>query len=278
MITFSFDPIFLRLGSFQLGWHGVFTAIAVGAAVWLGLRLARKAGVNSPELGELALWAVIGGIVGARLFHVFDHLSYFAQHPLQVFQVWEGGIAVYGAFIGGIAGGLVVALRNHLPVRVPLDAATPAMLLGQMIGRLGCLSNGDAWGRPTGGSWGIVYTNANDLLPSSLLGVPTHPYPLYEIVAVGFLLGALWLVRGRLQTPGLFFAAGAIGYAAIRFGLTYFRQETTLFWGLQEAQVIALITGLAAMAFLVLNATRHAATKPAVARSGARRRTSSKVR
>src|SRR5689334_22441140 len=125
------------------------------------------------------------------------------------------------------------------------------MLIGQMIGRLGCLSNGDAWGAPCTGGPGIciVYTDPRDLLPADLLGVPTHAYPLYEIVACGLLLLGLWLARHRLALapPGTTFLVAALGYSVIRFLLTFFRQETILFWGLQEAQVVALITAAAAL-------------------------------
>jgi phosphatidylglycerol:prolipoprotein diacylglycerol transferase len=83
--------------------------------------------------------------------------------------------------------------------------------------------------------------------------VPTHPYPLYEALCEVVLLGLLWLGRDSLaRVPGLRFLTGAVGYAAIRFGLTYFREETIIVWGLQEAQVIALVTGLLALALLVV--------------------------
>ena len=98
----------------------------------------------------------------------------------------------------------------------------------------------------------IRYTNQNDLLPADLKGVPTYAYPAYEAACDLALVLVLWVFRDRLRTrPGLTFLLGAIGYAAIRFGLTYFRQETVIAWGLQEAQVIAVVTGFAAMLTLV---------------------------
>ena len=98
----------------------------------------------------------------------------------------------------------------------------------------------------------ITYTHPNDLLPADLKGVPTYAYPAYEILAEMVLLGAMWLFRKRLQQkPGLTFLVGAVGYAVIRFGLTYLRQETVIAFGLQEAQVIALVSGVVALAVLV---------------------------
>lgn len=256
-MTFSFDPTFFHFGAAEIGWHGLFTALAVFAGVWLGVRGVKALGVRSDALGSVAGWAIAGGIVGARLFHVLDHLSYFSQRPVEVFAVWEGGIAVYGAFIGGTLSGALAARSHGLPVWKVLDGTAPAVLVSQMIGRLGCLSNGDAWGEPTGGDWGIVYTDPNALLPSSLLGVPTHPYPLYEMIATTVLLGVMWASRRKLRSPGDMFLAAAMGYAVIRFSLTFFRQEAVLFWGLQEAQVVAIATGAVAVGVAIYNRRRQ---------------------
>jgi phosphatidylglycerol---prolipoprotein diacylglyceryl transferase len=268
-VTFAFDPILLRLGPFEIGWHGIFTALAVGIALWIGLRGAERLGVLSERIGPVATWAVVGGVIGARLFHVADHLGYYWAHPLQALAVWEGGIAIYGAFIGGTLAGWLAARGKGLPVPQLLDVAAPAMLIGQAIGRLGCLSNGDAWGAPTHADFGIVYAHPNDLLPPALLGVPTHPYPAYEIVADLALVGLLWLVARRrlLRRDGDLFLIAMIGYAAIRFLLTFFRQETIVAAGLQEAQLVALATMLVACVLLAIRsagiwheAARDAAT------------------
>lgn len=255
-LTFSFDPIIAQLGPFQLGWHGLFTALALGVALWLAGYLGVRRGLSQDSIYAVGGWGVVGGIIGARLFHVADHLSFYVQNPLLIPQVWEGGIAVYGAFIGGLVGGFIAAWRMRLDPGPLLDIAAPAMLVGQAIGRLGCLSNGDAWGAPVTKQCplclAIIYTHPNALLPAELKGVPTYAYPAYEILAALVLLGILWFFRDRLQPlPGATFLVGAIGYAVIRFTLTYLRQETVLVWGFQEAQVIALITGAAAFVVIV---------------------------
>jgi phosphatidylglycerol:prolipoprotein diacylglycerol transferase len=255
-VTFAFDPIIAQLGPFQLGWHGIFTAVAVAVALWFAGYLGARRNISSDTIYNVAGWGVVGGIIGARLFHVADHLSFYAANPLLIPQVWEGGIAVYGAFIGGLIGGGLAAWRARLDPWPLLDIAAPAMLVGQAIGRLGCLSNGDAWGAPaTPGCpvcLAIRYTNPNDLLPADLRGVATYAYPAYEIVAELVLLAILWLLRDRFRArPGLAFLVAAMGYALIRFGLTFLRQETIVAWGLQEAQVIALVTGVLALGVLV---------------------------
>jgi phosphatidylglycerol:prolipoprotein diacylglycerol transferase len=245
VVTFAFDPLIAQLGALQLGWHGLFTALAVGVAVWLAMRLAELRQLPTDRIADVAMWGVVGGIIGARLFHVLDHLDYFAQNPLEVFAVWQGGIAVYGAFVGGVVAGWLAARRYGLPKWRLLDLAAPAMLIGQVIGRIGCLSNGDAWGAPCEGwRYGlcIAYVHPNALLPEELHGVPTHAYPAYEIGATLVVLFLMWRFRHRLAAPGSQFVVAVLGYAVIRFTLTYFRQENVLVAGLQEAQLTALVT------------------------------------
>jgi len=259
-IDIGFDPIIARFGSFELGWHGIFTALAVLVAVWFALYLAARRGISTDLVANIATWGVVGGIVGARVFHVLDHLPTYLNDPLSILAVWEGGIAVYGAFIGGLLVGGFVAWHAKANIWALLDIAAPAMLVGQAIGRLGCLSNGDAWGANATGCTlcvAIRYTNPNDLLPADLLGVPTYAYPLYEIAATLLLLFGLWLFREWFRVrQGLTFLVAALGYAAIRFGLSYLRQETVVALGLQEAQVIALLTAALAAVVLVWHVRR----------------------
>jgi phosphatidylglycerol:prolipoprotein diacylglycerol transferase len=259
--TFAFDPIIAQIGPFQLGWPGLFTALAVAAGLWLAGRLAEQRGFSRDVVFGIGGWGVVGGLIGARLFHVADHLQFYLENPLLIPAIWEGGIAVYGAFIGGLVGGGLAARRARLNPWPLLDIAAPCMLVGQAIGRLGCLSNGDAWGANATGCavcLAIRYTNQNDLLPADLKGVPTYAYPLYEIAAEVLLLAVLWLFRDRLRArPGLTFLVMAAGYAVIRFGLSYYRQETIVALGLQEAQVIAVVTGVVALGVLVWRSSRR---------------------
>ena len=254
-IDIGVDPIIARLGGFELGWHGIFTAVAVLAGVWLALHLAARRGISTDLVASIATWSVVGGIVGARVFHVLDHLPTYLQDPLSALAVWQGGIAVYGAFIGGLVAGGIAAWRARADVWRLLDIAAPAMLAGQAIGRLGCLSNGDAWGANASGCrfcLAVRYTNQDDLLPHDLLGVPTYAYPLYEIGAELVLLFGLWLFRDRLRArPGMTFLVASIGYGAIRFVLSFLRQETIVVIGLQEAQLVAVVTTAIAALILV---------------------------
>ena len=264
LIQITIDPIIAQIGPFQLGWHGVFSMLALVAGVWIGLWHAKLLGIDVDTMVSGLGWVTLGAVVGARLFHVLDHIPYYAQHPLEIVAVWQGGIAVYGGFVGGVLTGAVAAWRLGLPVWTCLDAAAPAMLVGQAIGRIGCLINGDAWGAPTGCPCGVVYWHEHALLPAELLGVPTHPYALYEIIGVAALLGLLWAMRTRFDRPGTMFLVTTIGYGAIRFTLSFVRQETVIVFGLQEAQLVALVTAAIAVVIMSARMVRSRAAAPAV--------------
>jgi phosphatidylglycerol---prolipoprotein diacylglyceryl transferase len=262
LIHVTIDPLIAQLGPFQLGWHGIFSTLALVVGVWVGLWRAAQLELPIDPLMTGIGWAVAGGVVGARLFHVLDHLPYYSERPLEAFAIWQGGIAVYGGFVGGVLAGAVAARLLGVPVWPALDAGALGMLVGQAVGRIGCTINGDAWGGPTDCPCGIVYWHQHALLPSELLGVPTHPYPLYEIAGVAIVLALVWLAVRRGSRPGTTFLLATIGYALLRFTLTFVRQEPIVFLGLQEAQVVALLTGGIALAIL---ASRRLGARPATA-------------
>ena len=257
-----------HFGPLMLRWYGVLFASGIIAGVWLGLREGRRKGLDIDSVQSLAMWAVAGGLVGARLFHVIDHWHTYTSDPLRAFDISQGGLAVYGGLFGGVTSGLVYALRNGLPVWRLGDAAAPAMLLGQAIGRLACIPNGDALGSRTNVPWAFVYTNPRSMVPEDLLGVPTQPYVAYEILLDLALLALVWRLRKVFRRDGLLFLTYAGAYSLGRFLLTYLRTERIWFWGLQEAQVIAILTLAVAVPLLAWR-LRSGGLPPATTRQAA---------
>jgi phosphatidylglycerol:prolipoprotein diacylglycerol transferase len=240
-ITIGMDPVVFHAGPFMLSWYNLFFMLAVLAGGWLGLREARRKGIDTEKMQALVVWGLLGGIVGARLFHVVDRWDLYAGEPVRALYVWEGGLAVYGGLIGGVLAGLIYARLNGLPLWRTADAAAPGLILGQGLGRLACIPNGDALGAPTDVPWAFIYTNPATMVPPELLGTPLHPYPVYELVFDLALLGTLWKLRSTFETDGPLFLTYVGVYAVGRFLLTFFRTEQVWFLGLQEAQVVALV-------------------------------------
>ena len=244
MLTVDLDPVLVHLGPLALSWYGLAIAGAVAAAVWLAFREAARKGLPTEPLGDLAVWIIVGGFVGARLLHVIDRWDFYSQNPALIPAVWNGGLAILGAVLGGTLAGVIGAWRLGLPVRRLSDAIAPGLVLGQAIGRFGCLTTGDSVGPPTEGTWGIVYTNPHALVPQ--LGVPYQPTFLYEQLGDVLIFAILWLLRKRLRGDGQVFALYLGLYATLKFALTFLRTETIWFAGLQEAQLLAIVAfGLA---------------------------------
>lgn len=240
-LTIDIDPVIVQLGGFALRWYSLTFAAGVALATLLTIREARTRGLDSSKVGNVVLWGVAGGLVGARLFHVVDRLSYYLDNPHQILMVNQGGMAILGGLVTGGLVAVITARRECLPVLRLADASAIGLVAGQMVGRLGCLINGDAYGGPTSMPWGLVYVNPGAMIPDSLRGIPTHPYPVYEILWNLGLVGLLLVLRRRSLPGGLLFLTYVAGYSLARFSLTFVRQESSVLWGLQQAQVIALI-------------------------------------
>ncbi|MHB1133939.1 MAG: prolipoprotein diacylglyceryl transferase [Chloroflexota bacterium] len=251
-IVINIDPVAFTLGGLAVRWYGLAIVAAILAGFSLALSEARRRGLNEDAVANLGLAALVCAIVGARLAHVVDHLGYYLSAPLSILALNEGGLSIFGGVLGGLFAAVVFASRARLPLWRVLDVAAPGLILGQIIGRLGCIVNGDAQGLPADLPWAFTYIHPDALAPE--LGLPGHPYPVYEMLWNLAGLALLWSLRTRLRTPGALFLVYAAYYSLGRFFLSFVRQETQAFWGLQQAQVIALaslvLAGLAALYLL----------------------------
>lgn len=243
-IVIDIDPIIFSGGPITLRWYGLIISLALVVGVALAVREAGRRGIVEDDVMYVVLWAVPFALVGARLFHVIDAWRYYANYPLQILAVQEGGLAIYGGLVGGLAGGLVAVHRRGLPLWRLLDVAAPSMILGQAIGRIGCFINGDHQGPPTSLPWATSYVYPGNLAPDSQ---PRHPAQLYEMLYDLALLGLLLLLRRRLRREGLLFTMYVALYAFGRFWISALREDAPFLMGLKEAQVISVAAFLLAI-------------------------------
>jgi len=257
-MVMSIDPVLVQVGSIAIRWYGLTIATGIALGILFALREARRLGISEDATYSVALVGIIGALIGARLFHVADRIDFYLQNPAAVLAFQQGGLAIWGGVIGGIAAGAVYCRFSGLSVPILADVAAPGILVGQIVGRLGCLINGDAYGAKADLPWSIMYVHQDALIPD--LGEPTHPYPLYEMAWNLVLLGFVWRLRLFGLRDGTVFLTYIVLYSLGRVLLTFVRQETVLIAGLQQAQVLGLGVILAAAPFLVrrLRAAAHA--------------------
>src|SRR3990170_8985505 len=143
-IEIGIDPEIGRLGGLLFTWHGVFTAIGIAVGVWVAVQFANRAGFIEDVSYTIALIVVPAGIVGARALYVIENHDLFGgSNWSDIFAINEGGISIYGALIGGVIGGVAYGLLQRLPIGAGLDAAAFGAILGQGIGRIGDVINGE---------------------------------------------------------------------------------------------------------------------------------------
>ncbi|MDO8491294.1 MAG: prolipoprotein diacylglyceryl transferase [Dehalococcoidia bacterium] len=241
MIDIGMDPNIATIGGLVLSWHGLMTALAVVIAVYFAARLAKSHNLTADNVYSVAFWAVPGGIVGARLFPVLENLPYYTANPAKMFAVWEGGVSLYGAIIGGTIVGIVAARLQHISVPRLLDVSAPALILAQAIGRIGCTINGDAWGTPTSLPWGFVYTHPN-AATTTILFDARHPAPVYEIFWDVLVLGMIWVYRKKPRPQGAIFLFYFSLYSVGRFAISWVRGEEAILGPFHQAHIISLIS------------------------------------
>jgi phosphatidylglycerol---prolipoprotein diacylglyceryl transferase len=253
-IEIGMDPVIFEVAGLEFRWYSLAIMVGILIGVWFSSREFHRKGLDETNFGNIAIIAVASGILGARLFHIFDRLDHYLSNPAQMLNFQSGGLAIYGAVVGGFLGVVIGCTIYKVPILPAIDAVAPGLVLAQAVGRFGCIVNGDAWGAETSFPFAFVYTNPDSFIPNRLLNVPTHPYPVYDMVMNLAIFGLIMTMRRRSLPNGALFALFITTYAFGRFFISFVREERVWFWGLQEAQVISLagvVIGGVALAYLL---------------------------
>lgn len=255
----------IQLGHMRITLHGLLILVPALIAVAWTVRRWKARGGSGEVVVDVAVWALLGGIVGARLYSVATSWSEVPDAWWGVFAVWEGGLASWGGLLGGTLAGVFVLRRHGVPVARFMDAAAPAVLLAYALGRLGNYTNQELFGPPTNLSWGLEVEPA--FRPYGYEEYATfQPTFLYELLwEVGFVFVLLAVERRvRLRPPGLFLLF-LTGYGVGRvFGELFFRIDPAItILGLRVNFYVATALVLASGA-LFARTQRGARTSPVV--------------
>ena len=253
-ITIGIEPIAFKIGSLAVHWYGIMYVVAFVAAYYLGARPhVVSRGVSQDYLERLTGWTILFGLIGARLYYDVQNLD-LMHSAVDVIAVWNGGMAFYGAIIGGLATLVVLGRRWKLPIWVLLDAGAFFAVVGQPIGRIGNIINGDILGGQSNLPWATAYTNPDAVLQAGYrLGVAYQPAAAYEALGTLVILLILLGVRRRGVRPGVVILTYVGLYSVSQLLLDFLRQtEPIIAFGLKELQLTAIATLVVGMPLLVI--------------------------
>jgi phosphatidylglycerol:prolipoprotein diacylglycerol transferase len=233
----AFDPVLVNIGPFAIRWYALAYIVGILGGWIYARRIVRsqslwggRAPLTVVDYDDLVMWVTLGIILGGRTGYVlFYNAPYFAAHPLEVVQLWKGGMSFHGGFLGCVIAVVLFARHRGLSILSLGDITCAVAPIGIFLGRIANFINGELWGRPSDVPWAMVFPGGGPLA--------RHPSQLYEATLEGLvLLGVLaFLMRaGALKRPGTIIGAFAVGYGCARLFCEFFREpdvQLGFLWG-----------------------------------------------
>ncbi len=249
-------PILFRVGDFTVTSYGVMLVVAFIGAGLIVAKEFRRRGRDPSAAQDIVLAAMVGGVVGSKLYWAFAQGGELAQDPFGTLFS-RGGFTFYGGLIGGILAVLGWLAWKKYPLRQAVDACAVAVPVGYMLGRVGCFLVGDDYGYPTDVPWAVAFPEG-----SPPTDVPVHPTQIYEIVLTLPIFGFLMWLRKRNLPDGMVFFAFLVLAGIERFGIEFYRVNPEVAFGLTDAQFVSvglIASGLIGMTWVRRNPARSAA-------------------
>jgi phosphatidylglycerol:prolipoprotein diacylglycerol transferase len=249
----DFDPVIFQIGPFALRWYALAYIAGIALGWWWGRVLTNPKlwpgttpPLTKPQVDDFVLWVAFGIILGGRVGYVlFYHPEWIVSDPVAALRIWEGGMSFHGGFLGVCVAVIGFALANKIDLLKLADQTAPCVPFGLLFGRLANFINGELWGRPTDGPWGVIFPTGGPL--------PRHPSQLYEAALEGAVLFLIlfWathvakLLPRKGSTTGLFL----VFYGLFRIGVETVREPDL---HLQGALPLGLTMGMILSAPMVL--------------------------
>lgn len=259
----AFDPVLIQLGPFAIRWYALAYIVGILAgwayaralvradSLWGGKSSKNSAPLTVLDFDDFVVWVTLGIILGGRIGYVlFYNPAHFAAHPLEIIQLWNGGMSFHGGFTGCVLAVVLFAKKRSLPILSLGDITCAVGTIGIFLGRIANFINGELWGRAADVSWAMVFPSGGPM--------PRHPSQLYEAVLEGLVLFAVLFVAmraGALKRPGMIIGLFAVVYALARSICELFREPDAqlgfLWGGATMGQLLSIPLFLAGVGFIV---------------------------
>lgn len=238
--------------------HAVVSVIAILLGFGVALMLTKKT-MYQEHVYNFIFWALIGSIIGARIWHVFVfQWPYYMHHPLEIIAIWNGGISILGAIVGGIVACILYVYKHKLDFWDFADYLAPPFILGMGIGRVACFFGGDAFGAPTTLGYGIVFPPGT-IAYDTYGAVPLWPVIIWESQGDIFIFAILLYLLGKRFLKGFVFTAFIFLYGVLRLIMEFFRGDSPRYAGLTGGQWTSIgfmIIGVIILVYLLIKRSK----------------------
>jgi len=264
----TINPVLISIGPFAVRWYALAYIVGIIAG-WFYARaiIASEKLWGGPapftvlDFDDFVVWITLGIILGGRAGYVlFYNLPFFVAHPLQILELWTGGMSFHGGVAGCALAIVLFALRRHIPMFPLADVSCGVAPIGLFLGRIANFINGELWGRPTDVPWAMVFPHGGPM--------PRHPSQLYEAALEGvvlFIVLGLLMRFGALKRPGVVTGAFLLGYGIARTTCELFREPDPqlgfLWGGLTMGMLLCIPLALAGIGILAFALRREPKTK-----------------
>ena len=252
-------PILVQLGPITIRYYGLMYVIAITLGLFILSREVKRKRmmcgasgklISTDDLLDLLLWMIPAAIIGARIYYVAFQWGYYGSHPADIVKIWQGGLAIHGGVIGGTLAVFLFTRRKQIRFWSLTDSISLSLILGQAIGRIGNLMNGDAYGIPTTLPWGIHFP-ASSPAGMAYPGQATHPSMIYEMILNLMIFAFLWRLRKRGYKDGFLTSLYFILYSIDRSIVSFTRGDSLWLGSIRAAHVISAVLIVGFLIFIL---------------------------
>jgi phosphatidylglycerol:prolipoprotein diacylglycerol transferase len=246
-------PVLIHIGKLHIYSYGLMIAIGIVVGLFLARQQAAREEIDPDKIIDISFYALVAALIGSRLLFVLMNFAEYADRPLDILKIWEGGLVFYGGLIPAVAIGICYIKRFGLPLWQVTDIFAPSVAIGHAFGRIGCFLAGCCYGKPSTLPWAVTFTDSRTLAPQ---GVSLHPTQLYSSLGLFAIFAFLIWLRKRKTFHGELLWAYTLAYSIFRFFIEFLRGDprgSCLGGLLSSAQTIGIfVAGISVVMFLYL--------------------------